>query len=124
MKFTVLEKSFIEHAMFEEGATWSPKESLRDADGNPVMRISDNLAPADDEATAFKAEADTFFDKVEAERKAAENAAQGKTDTSEFNADLLARLGALASAFESMQVKLAGKATAAKADAPAAEAIA
>lgn len=83
MQFEILEKSFIEHATFDEGATWSPKESLINSDGNPVMRISDNLKPVDDEAKAYKAAADVFFDKVEADRKTAELAAQGKSDSTE-----------------------------------------
>lgn len=103
MQFKTLELSYINDALVEEGktVTFNPP---RDKEGKPLIRIGKNLEPVDDEAKAYKAEADAHFAALAA-AKAAE--AAKAAPTSEFDAAVSAKvnelLGPLVAALSNVQ---------------------
>lgn len=71
MQFRCLEQSYVGETLHDEGKviTWHPP---RDANGKPLMRISENLEPVDDEAKAYKDEADAHFAELAAAKAASD----------------------------------------------------
>lgn len=96
MRFIAVETSYVDHTIREEGTEfeWHPP---RCTEGKPLVRISGNLRPIDDEAKAYAEEAAAYFASIR------DSGATDTVDGAAVQARVDEMLGPLVNAFKGVK---------------------